>query len=76
MRFKMGQIILFLFFFIVGIAAVVVTFPWGLAIFLALLIVNFGFQNVAEEVGEIFYFLLKIILIIAIIFGVIILLGS
>lgn len=72
----MGQIILFLFFFIVGIAAVVVTFPWGLAIFLALLIVNFGFQNVAEEVGEIFYFLLKIILIIAIIFGVIILLGS
>lgn len=72
----MGQIILFLFFFVVGIAAVVVTFPWGLAIFLALLIVNFGFQNVAEEVGEIFYFLLKIILIIAIIFGVIILLGS
>lgn len=72
----MGQIILFLFLAIVGIVAVVVTFPWGLAILLVLLIANFGFQNVAEGVGEIFYFLLKIVLFIVAIFTIFILLAG
>lgn len=57
----MFELLVILFLVGVGIAALVVTFPWGLAAFLVFLIWKYGFENTVDDVRALLVFLFKVL---------------
>lgn len=55
----MAELLIVLFLVGVGVAAVVVTFPWGLALLLICLIWVFGFNSTADGVRAILALVFK-----------------